>query len=179
VRSRLLSLAISTAVGSTALLQAQVPAAPPKSRVEIPYQRFMLPNGLTLIVHQDHKAPIVAVNVWYHVGSKNERPGRTGFAHLFEHLMFNGTENYDKDFFGPMEQASAHFSPTSEERGADVIERCTHARSESKTAPGWREGRRRRSVGSRLHFTARPDPHLPLSRRGFATARISDDSFKW
>jgi zinc protease len=75
--------------------------------IEIPYQRFVLPNGLTLIVHEDHKAPIVAVNVWYHVGSKNERPGRTGFAHLFEHLMFNGTENYDKDFFGPLEQAGA------------------------------------------------------------------------
>ncbi|HYF38176.1 MAG TPA: pitrilysin family protein [Gemmatimonadales bacterium] len=67
----------------------------------------MLPNGLTLIVHEDRKAPIVAVNVWYHVGSKNERPGRTGFAHLFEHLMYNGSENYDKDFFGPMEQAGA------------------------------------------------------------------------
>jgi zinc protease len=75
--------------------------------IDIPYQRFVLPNGLTVIVHEDHKAPIVAVNVWYHVGSKNERPGRTGFAHLFEHLMFNGSENYDKDFFGPMEQAGA------------------------------------------------------------------------
>jgi zinc protease len=82
--------------------QARGPAA-----IAIPYQRFVLPNGLTLIVHEDHKAPIVAVNVWYHVGSKNERPGRTGFAHLFEHLMFNGSENYDKDFFGPMEQAGA------------------------------------------------------------------------
>jgi zinc protease len=66
-----------------------------------------LPNGLRLIVHEDHKAPIVAVNVWYHVGSKNEKPGRTGFAHLFEHLMFNGSENYNKDFFGPLEQAGA------------------------------------------------------------------------
>jgi zinc protease len=67
----------------------------------------MLKNGLTLIVHEDHKAPIVAVNVWYHVGSKNERPGHTGFAHLFEHLMFNGSENHDKDFIGTMEQAGA------------------------------------------------------------------------
>jgi zinc protease len=75
--------------------------------LEIPFHRVVLPNGLTLIVHEDHKAPIVAVNVWYHVGSKNERPGRTGFAHLFEHLMFNGTENFDKDFFGPLEQAGA------------------------------------------------------------------------
>jgi len=75
--------------------------------LDIPFHRFVLPNGLTVIVHEDHKAPIVAVNVWYHVGSKNERPGRTGFAHLFEHLMFNGTENFDKDFFGPLEQAGA------------------------------------------------------------------------
>ena len=58
-------------------------------------------------MHEDHKAPIVAVNVWYHVGSKNERPGRTGFAHLFEHLMFNGSEHYDKEFQGPLERAGA------------------------------------------------------------------------
>ena len=66
---------------------------------EIPFEKFVLDNGLTLIVHEDHKAPIVAVNVWYHVGSKNERPGKTGFAHLFEHLMFNGSENYNDDYF--------------------------------------------------------------------------------
>ena len=104
-RTLLLALALTTSVPVTPLL-AQRPAAAP-SRIEIPYQRFVLPNGLTLIVHEDHKAPIVAVNVWYHVGSKNEKPGRTGFAHLFEHLMFNGSENYDKDFFGPLEQAGA------------------------------------------------------------------------
>ena len=94
-------------LGSARLLEAQAPAPRAQASIEIPYQRFVLPNGLTLIVHEDHKAPIVAVNVWYHVGSKNEKPGRTGFAHLFEHLMFNGTENYDKDFFGPLEQAGA------------------------------------------------------------------------
>jgi len=66
---------------------------------EIPFEKFVLDNGLTLIVHEDHKAPIVAVNVWYHVGSKNERSGKTGFAHLFEHLMFNGSENYNDDYF--------------------------------------------------------------------------------
>lgn len=75
--------------------------------VDIPYTRFVLDNGLTLIVHTDDKAPIVAVNVWYHVGSKNERPGKTGFAHLFEHLMFNGSENADLDYFGPMERVGA------------------------------------------------------------------------
>ena len=59
---------------------------------------------MTLLVHEDHKAPIVAVNVWYHVGSKNEKPGKSGFAHLFEHLMFNGSENYNKDYFLALER---------------------------------------------------------------------------
>ena len=67
--------------------------------IDIAYERFVLPNGLRLLVHEDHKAPIVAVNVWYHVGSKNEKPGKSGFAHLFEHLMFNGSENFNKDYF--------------------------------------------------------------------------------
>ena len=62
-------------------------------QIDIKYERFVLPNGLTLLVHEDHKAPIAAVNVWYHVGSKNEKLGKSGFAHLFEHLMFNGSEN--------------------------------------------------------------------------------------
>ncbi|MEJ2371733.1 MAG: pitrilysin family protein, partial [Gemmatimonadales bacterium] len=75
--------------------------------VQIPFEKFVLDNGLTVIVHEDHKAPIVAVNVWYHVGSKNEKRGRTGFAHLFEHLMFNGTENYNDEYFGPFERAGA------------------------------------------------------------------------
>ncbi|MEO8862635.1 MAG: pitrilysin family protein [Ginsengibacter sp.] len=61
--------------------------------VDIAYKKFVLDNGLTLIVHEDHKAPIAAFNVWYHVGSKNEVPGKTGFAHLFEHMMFTGSEN--------------------------------------------------------------------------------------
>src|SRR5579872_3778541 len=68
--------------------------AVPDVKINIPYKKFVLKNGLTLIVHEDHKAPIVAVNLWYHVGSKNEKPGKTGFAHLFEHLMFSGSEHY-------------------------------------------------------------------------------------
>lgn len=64
-----------------------------KIEIKIPYEKFVLKNGLTLLVHEDRKTPIVAVNVWYHVGSKNEKPGRTGFAHLFEHLMFGGSAN--------------------------------------------------------------------------------------
>jgi zinc protease len=74
---------------------------------EIAFTKFELDNGLTLIVHEDRKAPIVAVNVWYHVGSKNERPGKTGFAHLFEHLMFNGSENYNDDYFKVLEPLGA------------------------------------------------------------------------
>lgn len=75
--------------------------------IDIPFKKFVLDNGLTLIVHEDHKAPIVAVNVWYHVGSKNEKPGKSGFAHLFEHLMFNGSENFDDDYFQALERVGA------------------------------------------------------------------------
>jgi zinc protease len=75
--------------------------------IDIPFERFVLPNGLTVIVHQDHKAPIVAVNMWYHVGSKNELPGRTGFAHLFEHLMFNGSEHFKGDYIPALETIGA------------------------------------------------------------------------
>ena len=75
--------------------------------VEIPYQKFVLDNGLTVIVHEDHKAPIVAVNTWYHVGSKNEKPGKTGFAHLFEHLMFGGSEHSKDRYIDAMERIGA------------------------------------------------------------------------
>ncbi|HSQ45486.1 MAG TPA: pitrilysin family protein, partial [Lutibacter sp.] len=74
------------------------------SEIDIPYERFVLPNGLKLLVYEDHKAPIVAVNVWYHVGSKNEKQGKSGFAHLFEHLMFNGSENFKDDYFQALER---------------------------------------------------------------------------
>ena len=73
------------------------------STIDVPYKKFTLTNGLRLIVHEDHKAPIVAVNVWYHVGSKNEKMGKSGFAHLFEHLMFNGSENFNTDYFQALE----------------------------------------------------------------------------
>ncbi len=77
------------------------------AKIDIPYERFTLPNGLRVVVHTDRKAPIVAVNVWYHVGSKDEPAGRTGFAHLFEHLMFQGSENYRGEFFEPFELVGA------------------------------------------------------------------------
>ncbi|MDG1203616.1 MAG: pitrilysin family protein [SAR86 cluster bacterium] len=74
---------------------------------DIEYDTFTLSNGLTVVVHEDRKVPMVAVNVWYHVGSKNEKVGKTGFAHLFEHLMFNGTENYNAEYFEPFEKIGA------------------------------------------------------------------------
>jgi zinc protease len=78
---------------------APAATAPDLGVPDIPFTKKVLGNGLTVIVHEDHKAPVVGVNVWYHVGSKNERPGRTGFAHLFEHLMFNGSEHANTDWF--------------------------------------------------------------------------------
>jgi len=74
---------------------------------EIPYTKFVLDNGLTVLVNEDHKAPIVAVNTWYHVGSKNEKPGKTGFAHLFEHLMFSGSDNFNYTYINAMEKIGA------------------------------------------------------------------------
>ncbi|MEO1251991.1 MAG: pitrilysin family protein [Pseudomonadota bacterium] len=75
--------------------------------IEIPYEKFELDNGLTVVVHEDRKAPVVAVSVWYKVGSKDEPKGKSGFAHLFEHLMFNGSENYDDDWFKPLQEVGA------------------------------------------------------------------------
>ena len=72
--------------------------------VNVNYQKHTLDNGLDVIVHEDHVCPIVAVNLWYHVGSKNERPERTGFAHLFEHLMFEGSAHHDRGYFRPLQE---------------------------------------------------------------------------
>ncbi|HXT69686.1 MAG TPA: pitrilysin family protein [Vicinamibacterales bacterium] len=109
MRSRLVGALILVALcGLT--LNSQTPARPAPQAAPIPdisYTKFVLKNGLTLLVHEDHKAPIAAVNVWYHVGSKNEKPGRTGFAHLFEHLMFNGSEHYNNDYFKAVEPVGA------------------------------------------------------------------------
>jgi zinc protease len=75
--------------------------------MNISFSKHTLSNGLDVVIHEDHALPIVAVNVWYHVGSKNEVPGHTGFAHLFEHLMFEGSEHYDRGYFHPLQEAGA------------------------------------------------------------------------
>ncbi|WP_294293228.1 pitrilysin family protein [uncultured Sphingomonas sp.] len=108
-----------TALAAVSLVALATPAiaqAPAKSsaslqnlvsQVNIPYETFTLPNGLRVIVHTDRKAPVVAVSVWYHIGSKDEPKGKTGFAHLFEHMMFYGSENAPGGFFGRLEDIGA------------------------------------------------------------------------
>jgi zinc protease len=120
-RMRLPSIAPLAVALFSALLGVSLVACSPAERVrsevaapaeialpvDIAFDTFTLPNGLRVVVHTDRKAPIVAVNVWYHVGSKDEPAGKTGFAHLFEHLMFQGSENFKGEFFGPFEQVGA------------------------------------------------------------------------
>src|SRR6201996_4419553 len=83
------AMAVCFAIGGSAISQTNGKLKLP----EIKYETYTLPNGLKVITHEDHRLPLVAVDLWYHVGPLNERPGRTGFAHLFEHMMFEGSEH--------------------------------------------------------------------------------------
>jgi zinc protease len=100
------ALVVALAIAASAAAQ-QKPAFD-RTQFDIPYQRFVLENGLTLLVHEDHSVPIVAVHVSYHVGSRNEKRGKTGFAHLFEHFFFNGSENYPHGFREAMDDLGAN-----------------------------------------------------------------------
>src|SRR6266566_9153573 len=96
--SFVLALALTTSVPAQPAQSTDGPttsrgASMAPSKIELPYTQFDLPNGLHVILHEDHTVPLVTVNVWYHVGSAREKPGRTGFAHLFEHLMFMGSKH--------------------------------------------------------------------------------------
>src|SRR5699024_10200260 len=106
-RVALLALPVALALAMLPALPAAAQDAPPATAVDISHDSFTLPNGLRVIVHTDRKAPIVAVNIWYHVGSKDEPKGRTGFAHLFEHLIFQSSENNPGEYFTPFEQVGA------------------------------------------------------------------------
>ena len=97
-----LFLAVAFLIPMTVLGQDKLPP--------IKLEEYRLKNGLRVILHQDKSTPIVAVNIWYHVGSKNEVAGRTGFAHLFEHMMFQGSKNYDSDYFTPLQEAGANIN---------------------------------------------------------------------
>jgi len=115
-RTAITVAAVGLACATTSVAQGITkPAAPATSAQrasdspipDIPFTKFVLENGLTVLVHEDHKAPVVAVNLWYHVGSKNETPGKTGFAHLFEHLMFAGSENHNDRYIPTAEALGA------------------------------------------------------------------------
>jgi zinc protease len=99
----LVSLFVLVSLMSTGVFSQTGTQLPP-----LKYTEFKLKNGLRVIMHEDRSVPIVAVNVWYHVGSKNEVPGRTGFAHLFEHMMFQGSKNYNDDYFKPLDESGAN-----------------------------------------------------------------------
>ncbi|MDQ6646005.1 MAG: insulinase family protein, partial [Pseudomonadota bacterium] len=111
----------ATAPVSTVAATAQIP--------ELAYARFTLSNGLTVVVHEDHKAPVVAVSVWYHVGSSYEPKGKTGFAHLFEHLMFQGSENHKDEYFKPFELAGA-----TDQNGTTWLDRTNYFETVPTTA---------------------------------------------
>jgi predicted Zn-dependent peptidase len=102
-----LTCPVYAAAPQRAAVAKSVPIPSLVKQVTIPHSTFKLANGLTVIVHEDHKAPIAAVSVWYNVGSKDEPAKKTGFAHLFEHLMFNGTENLPGDYFNYLQQIGA------------------------------------------------------------------------
>jgi zinc protease len=130
-RSKLL-LAVAASVLAVSLaapVLAKPEAAAAPAAQMIPYEMFTLSNGLRVVVHTERKAPVVSVAVWYHVGSKDEKPGRTGFAHLFEHLMFNGSENFNDEWFGPMEEIGA-----TDLNGTTWFDRTNYFQTVPKTA---------------------------------------------
>ncbi|MDB5987687.1 MAG: peptidase domain protein [Nevskia sp.] len=117
---RIVPFAAALCLGACAAVSTQPAAAPsapatttraasgaPLAEVDVPYTKFVLANGLTVLIHEDHKAPLVGINIWYHVGSRDEPSGRHGFAHLFEHLMFTGSQHYDDEYFRALEPAGA------------------------------------------------------------------------
>ncbi|HEX3759408.1 MAG TPA: pitrilysin family protein, partial [Kofleriaceae bacterium] len=152
---------------SSAVIAGFVAADPPVAHgqpragaisVDIPFEQFVLPNGLRVLVHTDRKAPIVAVNIWYHVGSKNEPRGRSGFAHLFEHLMFQGSENYKGEFFEPFELVGA-----TDQNGTTNADRTNYFENVPTTALDvalWMESDR---MG---HLIGAIDQHLLDEQRG-------------
>jgi zinc protease len=106
-RSPAATLAVGLAFGA---LVAAVPASAETPSISIPYEQYTLENGLSVLLHKDTTTPIAHVELWYHVGSKDEVEGRSGFAHLFEHLMFNGSEHADGEYFAPLQPLGARIN---------------------------------------------------------------------
>jgi len=105
---RIYSFVALAFLGSDRRTFGQVSAAAPSDVPRLEIEKYVLPNGLQVILHVDRKLPMVHVNCWYHVGSKNEKAGRTGFAHLFEHMMFEGSKDANGKYFGFIEKAGAN-----------------------------------------------------------------------
>jgi zinc protease len=121
-----LALAIATAGG---VMADAPPTAPKLDVVDLSVDKFQLDNGLTVVVHEDHKAPVVHVAIWYHIGSADEPEGKTGFAHLFEHLMYSGSENHKTGFFKPFELVGA-----TDQNGSTWFDRTNYFQSVPTTA---------------------------------------------
>jgi zinc protease len=148
----------SFVAAALAAVPAPAVAEPRAVSVDIPFEQFTLPNGLRVLVHTDRKAPVVAVNIWYHVGSKDEARGRSGFAHLFEHLMFQGSENFKGEFFQPFEQVGA-----TNQNGTTNTDRTNYFENVPTTALDvalWMESDR---MG---HLVGALDQHLLDEQRG-------------
>jgi predicted Zn-dependent peptidase len=126
----LLTAGLLTLAGGALPTVIAAPAAASAEQIPaLAYTRFTLPNGLTVVVHEDHKAPVVAVSVWYHVGSSYEPKDKTGFAHLFEHLMFQGSENHQDEYFKPFELAGA-----TDQNGTTWLDRTNYFETVPTTA---------------------------------------------
>ena len=129
VAASVLAMCIAMATTAEAQRARSDAASAALPDVEIPYETFTLGNGLRVVVSTDRKAPVIAVGVWYGVGSRDEHPGITGFAHLFEHLMFNGSEHYNHDYFGPFEQVGA-----TDQNGTTWFDRTNYFQTVPSTA---------------------------------------------
>ncbi len=113
-------------LGCASLAAARLRAGEESRRPQVPelkVERYTLPNGLTVLLHQDHKTPVAAVDVYYKVGSKDEKPGKTGFAHLFEHMMFRGSQHHDAEYTLPLERLGAETNATTDEDRTEYYER--------------------------------------------------------
>jgi len=109
---------------------------------ELAIEHYTLDNGLQVILHEDHTIPTVTVNIWYHVGSKNERPGHTGFAHLFEHMMFEGSEHHDDLFQKPLHKVGGR------NNGGTHPDSTTYWETAPQTSWSWRCGSSRTAWAS-------------------------------
>lgn len=124
-----LAFSLCQPMAATFASKAHVGEGVDPAHLDIAVQTFRLGNGLTVVVHEDHAAPLVHVNLWYHVGSKNEPAGRSGFAHLFEHLMFNGSEHFNDDFFKATQRIGA-----SSQNGTTSVDRTNYFQTVPKAA---------------------------------------------